>query len=278
MAFSSVIYTSYLSAGQDFSADPLLLLANPYLAFVFGAVFVYLPTPLDILPLYCLFVLLIPIVLSQLRDGRVKLVIAVSLALWVLGQIQPVKLLNEALISIHPSIQLGWFDVVACQILFVFGLVLGYGRLRDRLPKFLSNPDWKIIVAVLAFSTLLFVLRHKLIGIDVPGYLTYKSYLAPIRLLNFALAAFLIMLLARRFSEWFNVGWLQFLGKHSLYIFLYHMLFLHFFKIFKGYVIPLELETKIVIIIVYVASLSIPAYMHQKAREYRLKLLEKKAA
>ncbi len=112
----------------------LFFLDYPFQAAALGCFFLYLPPFLDILPMYVLFLGITPYILGQLNQDRILLVVSASLGLSAAARIPP-RILETTLKASLPAVKLGWFDLMAWQVLFVGGLVAGYLKIEERLPK-----------------------------------------------------------------------------------------------------------------------------------------------
>jgi hypothetical protein len=108
-----------------FTADvppllPSLFVAKPWTALLLGPTLLYQPGLLDILPMYCGFLLLLPLVLRASLRGNGPLVLAISFAVWAFTQAT-----QQPIIAWDGRINLGAFHPLAWQFLFVAGAVLG---------------------------------------------------------------------------------------------------------------------------------------------------------
>ncbi len=98
---------------------PLLFHEHPLLAMGLGIVLLHQPGLLDLLPMYCIFVLLLPIAIGGLQAGRRWLVLTVSISIWAAAQIAPA--FDPAVL--YPVVT-GSFNPFAWQLLFVGGVVI----------------------------------------------------------------------------------------------------------------------------------------------------------
>jgi hypothetical protein len=206
--------------GHAPACSPTLMHDAPWLALITGPFFVYQPSMLDILPMYCVFVLAMPFVLRSLENGHRWRVLLVSFALWALCNI---------FIPQHPFmsgvINTGAFNPGAWQLLFVFGIVFGHALARRQV--LLPAPRAWLIAIMLAIAAFFYAVRHAFLArplspplLDV---LTNKNNLAPLRLLDFVLLAYLIYLAVSRFPQIMRWRPLAFLGRHSLPVFSAHV-------------------------------------------------------
>ncbi|MGA3008366.1 MAG: OpgC domain-containing protein, partial [Opitutaceae bacterium] len=103
-AFAVLALNAWIT-GTHSDTSPPLFTDHPLLAFALGPLLIYQPGLLDILPMYCVFVMLLPVVLGALQNGRRWLVLAVSFSLWALAQFLP----NYDGSTILPPLNFGFF-------------------------------------------------------------------------------------------------------------------------------------------------------------------------
>jgi hypothetical protein len=209
-----------LHTGTPPACSPALMHASPWLSILAGPFLVYQPGMLDILPMYCVFLLTLPFLLRWLEQGRRSQVLLGSLALWALC---------NAFIPQHPFISglvnTGAFDPGAWQLLFVTGVVFGHARARNQV--LLPAPRAWLLALMLTTATLLYAVRHAFLqppwSLPLLDALANKNNLAPLRLINFALLAMLIHAAVSRFPGIMQSRPLAFLGRHSLPVFSAHV-------------------------------------------------------
>jgi hypothetical protein len=146
----------------------------------------------EILAMYIFFFLAAPIALALLNAGRTRVLLAASLALWLAFQIWPAQLIIP-----WSAANAGNFPFAAWQILFMFGLAIGYHRaeltaLARRLP--MNRIFVGVTVGFAIVVELNSLAERKLLGgfaPDTPLFeaIFHKVNLAPGRLLAFALVA-----------------------------------------------------------------------------------------
>ncbi len=246
---------------------------NRFVTFLLGFVLLFLPDGMDILPMYFVLLLLLPLAIRQFRRGQVFVTFLVSFAVWAAAQLGLKNMLIKLIFAGKPM-YIGYFDVFGYQLLFLAGAYIGYllsiGQMREDFygPKFL--------VPVLCISLFLFAKRHGLIDLSIPEWqrLITKLKVGPVRLLNFATHAYLVAYLLRKFPTWLRWRPLVFLGEHSLQVFSYHLLLLLIVVPFKFLHKPGPV-VQLLLLLACTLSLYIPAYLHQRyqARQKRLALL-----
>ena len=245
-------------------SDPLIL-NNPLLALVLGAVLLYQPTFLDILPLYFIFLLLMPLLLERFVKGHSLVVILSSISIWLIAQFGVLTLFTN-LVGTHLPIFLGAFDILAWQIIFVFGLYFGFLKYqRTELSMLLEN---KLLIGSLLIAIICFLLRHNIIEIGLNEAIISKERLGLLKLINFASIIYLVAAIRSRFDRFFQWRWLSELGQHSLQVYAFHV-----GLIFMLAPISLQIKTlpklmEIFVTLVAVLSLAIPVKLHQIYRNY----------
>ena len=192
-----------------------------------GFALIYNPPLLDILPMYVLFMLVSPLVLTLAFKRGWRVILAASLAIWACAQFGLANLLYAGLVGATrlkvPLQETGAFQLVAWQLLWVLGMWLGWSAAsgRERVWEF---PRWLVWTAI-ALATWALLWRH-LVGQQPFGaaslynILADKWQLAPLRLLNFLA----LLVLAVRFGPQLapllaRLHFLEVLGKASLPVF-----------------------------------------------------------
>lgn len=209
-------------------------LQHPLTGLLSGLALLYQPPLLDILPMYVLFMLASPWVLSHgMRHGW-QGVLALSLGLWLAAQFGATRVIYELAVALTglpvPLQEMGSFDTMAWQLVWVLGLWLG--NTAAVRPQQMWHPGafppWMVAAALsLAFGG--FVWRHMVGQAPFPddaarALLLDKWLLGPLRLLG--LLAWIVLALrfgqalARRLPR---LGPLESLGRASLTVFSAHL-------------------------------------------------------
>lgn len=234
-----------------------LLQENLAMAILRGCTLLYQPRFLDILPMYCLFVLLIPTAIQWAKSGPYLLV--TSSLLWSLAQFGlPQKVAPSQFLDM--PINLGDFDIFAWQLLFLAGLYAGFLRYRSGEQQ--ASP-WKVFgPCAVVVSGVLFCLKHGLFDItSITGQislLTDKHFLGPLRLLNFLAVSAVASMILRAIKPTPVIRTLAYLGRHSLQVFSYQILLVHFVDLVA--MPDIGGLREIAIVIVCVISLYLPAW------------------
>jgi len=191
------------------------------------------PYFLQVLPRYALYLLLAPLALACLRNGRTVLLLAISWGLWSLvvwrgGQLS-IPYLEDG--------EYGGFLLLSWQLLFFVGMTLGYHRQRvARVWRALPVGLAIVLPAVLFLGFVVLAMANSAgrLGWSAHcvGQLFGREQLAPGRLLDLLCAALLFFALVDRFWKPLRraTGWLLLpFGRNALYLFLAHTVTYGFF-------------------------------------------------
>jgi hypothetical protein len=205
-------------------------LEQPIIAMVSALLLLYQPPLLDILPMYLLFLLLTPFLLSTVARAGFHPVLAVSLLLWLAAQSGLKEWLVGLLAGGWLVIAPGAFDPFAWQLLWVGGLLLGY-RLQQQRPEravlALPSLSWPVVVALAIFF---FCWRWPWIPLSFDlgdrGWLLDKWQLGPLRLLNFFVLLYLALWLGPHLTRVLGrLKPLMLIGRNTLPLFCLHACF-----------------------------------------------------
>lgn len=252
-------------------ATPLFF-QQKFTALKLGAILLFQPILLDILPMYCVFVIATPFLINQITHRRGHWVLLLSTAMWLSAQLGLTGKIS-GLISYYLPIKMGFFDILAWQLLFVTGLIVGFWQYTRTKPLLSSNYRIILFITSAVIASILFIQR---LGLKFDFYfipnvkiLTDKFSLAPLRLLNFMVVAYLTSVITTRFKNLFTWRWLSFLGQHSLQVFSFHVLLVYALRTFHDQLVLMNEALKTFIVIALVLSLSIPAYIHMQYRQWK---------
>ena len=190
------------------------------------AVWAYQPRFFDILPMYALFVLAMPVALLALRGGRGATMLLVSIAVWGCAQI--------GLGSRGPSgdpigLFRGDFNPFAWQFVFFSGLYLGYLHLYQKRRIVTAQP----VVVVLCALICVVGLTMRWQSLPWPesfmrgAWFTAKRDYGAAYLVNFLAFSYLVYCLAARSPRVFSWPPLAFLGRHSIQVFSFHIFIIY---------------------------------------------------
>ncbi|KGD86347.1 OpgC domain-containing protein [Rhizobium sp. YS-1r] len=266
--------------------DPLRLAAI--------ASFLYQPTFMDILPQYIVYMLFAPMLVKLVLEDKWHYVIAGSIILWMTAQLGLQQIvttpLNDLVMGVDDQGVRVSFNLLGWQIVFYSALVLGALTSAGKIDwKKILSPDNTFIpkvalVLVLFFLPLRLITAHELMPPHMIGKfasMEIRADFGPVYLLNFAAVAMLVTWLivagpkhkaawVRRIAgalTWvFSLKYLQLLGRHSLYVYVWHVAIVYFVYYFDGRSPELDELTKTAIAFVSIALLSIPALWRERDR------------
>jgi hypothetical protein len=205
-------------------------LRSPQWAAAQGASLLYNPPLLDILPLYIVFLLVTPSLLTVAQRRGWTAILAGSGSLWLLAQLGVGRRLFTVLAYVAgfdlPYGQTGAFSFLAWQLMWVLGLWVGHA-FATKPAESHRPPQWVGIVA-LAYAAVWIVWRHTTGQVPQPhggelNALFDKWTLGPMRLLDFLALAVAILALAPRNARWLLPSWLVLLGRSALPAFCAHI-------------------------------------------------------
>jgi hypothetical protein len=212
-AFVALALNAWIT-GVHSNTSPPLFTDQPLLAAVLGPLLLYQPGLLDILPMYCVFVLLLPLVLGALEKGWRWPVLGLSFAVWAMVQFLP----NYDGSLIWPPLNLGFFNLLSWQFLFVSGIAIGYAKTKTSTPLASVRPA--LFLPVIVGAVFFFCLQHRIIPSLWSerhfGVMLNKPSLGALRLMSFALVAYLVAVAGTRFPRLLSWPPLAMLGRHSL--------------------------------------------------------------
>lgn len=228
----SVIALAGALAHQSAVTDMLdFYFQRPFTAFAASLLLLYNPPLLDILPLYVMFMLLSPVVLIHGLRGGWTLLLAASIAMWLLAQFDVGASLHEAAVAFIrlpvPLAHTGAFDVFAWQLLWMLGLWMGAQDARGNPPP-TRFPDWMLRAALIYALTCL-MWRHAIgqspFGADATLNLLFDKWqLGPLRLLDFFALLIVVLAFGTRLKAALpRVAALETLGRAALPVFCAHL-------------------------------------------------------
>ena len=177
-------------------------LMNPWAAVSGSLALLFRPPLMDILPMYILFSFLTPLAFGAAQRWGWKTVLFVSFSTWVIAQTHVRDMLVTASKDL-PFVQLGPFDLLAWQLLWVGGLFLGQRFLENK--SLLSMPHLlRPLLALLAIAFLFWRWIPIESGADPISqtWLFDKWHLGALRLINFAAAASVAATFLKYLNRW----------------------------------------------------------------------------
>jgi hypothetical protein len=226
------LVVAHLAAGGTRPALHNLLdfyFAAPQQALIDGALLIYRPPLLDILPMYITFLVLTPVILTIARKTGWKLILTGGFMIWLSAQFGLRQTLYDfgtrALGLTIPLSATGSFDLFAWQFMWMIGLYCGVRWAKDELPV----EEWakRMLIPAMFIVPALFAMRYAVgRGLEL-GILEVsfdKWHLGIVRIVDFAAVAALLI----RFQSVVKplaIRPLVLMGQASLQVFCAHLLF-----------------------------------------------------
>lgn len=251
-------------------------LAHPGTAIVGSVLLLYCPPLLDILPMYVIFLVFTPIVLSaSIRFGWKK-VLAASCAVWLLAQFGLRDLIHNWIVHIThlhiPLQETGAFNLFAWQAIWIVGLWLGAEMARGINPyRSMRGP----VIAVCGALCLFFIgVRHGWLGPHLTqqalGLQLDKWRIGPLRVVNLVCFSVVIYWLRKYVVRAVSREPLLTLGKASLQVFCAHLFFVFVgLALLYGQIEQLHGWTAIILLVVTFVSLMIVALREAQKKQNR---------
>ncbi len=207
-------------------------LQSPQRAVVGGVALMYRPPLLDILPMYVLFFLGTPVVMSAASRWGWRWALGISTAVWVAAQFGLRAWIHVFLEGVTgwdiPLNASGSFDLYAWQFLWMLGLwfgAIGFGQTR----QIVVSTSGMLNIA-LAISCALLAWRYSSgpMGFtDLARHLFWidKWTLSPVRVINFAALLLVIIGFGASVSRRLRIPRVEALGQASLWVFVAHIAF-----------------------------------------------------
>lgn len=252
--------------------------ANFWEAWWHGAVLIHQPPFFGILPMYVMFMLLIPLLVQQMARRRALLIWVASVALWLAAQWGVGSPAHNP-----PWLRLGFFNILAWQLLFVAGAYFGHRKAAGRASVPASRA---LFVFSIVLVTLLFAVRHQTWFLAGPGLVDIKPALSewrstnhPVRLINFAAYAYILWYLPRSLDKkvhaLFAIRFLRYLGEHSLQVFAWSIFVSYVAFSFSHSWVSLSSAWRMLLVAAVTLSLAVPAWVHER---WRLTVLQRAAS
>ena len=203
--------------------------AGPKQAVIDGALLLYRPPLLDILPMYVIFLALTPVALRLSRKIGWKLTLGGGFTVWLMAQLGlrefSWRLLHQYLGLRIPLNEMGSFDLWAWQFVWLVGIWMGvrWSKNELSLTQFARRFTIPALVAVVALLTMRYAIVR---GFELGSYEPYfdKWHLGFVRLIDFT-AVGVLLIRARSYLTPLAIRPLVVLGQSSLQVFCTHLFF-----------------------------------------------------
>jgi hypothetical protein len=206
-------------------------LAHRVVAAIGGVLLIYCPPLLDILPMYVLFLLITPMVLTIAVRRDWGWILAASGGIWIAAQFGLREAAHGVLVRIThlpiPVQETGAFNLFAWQGVWVAGLWLGARGVEGRMP--LKRIPGYAVAACVAVCVFFFCVRHYWLGSHLTqetlGIQLDKWKIGPMRAINLAAMVVVCYRMRHRLLRLVSVEPFLTLGKASLQVFCAHVFF-----------------------------------------------------
>ncbi len=194
-----------------------------------AALLIYRPPLLDILPMYIIFLVFTSAALLLARKIGWKPILATAFVVWGFAQFGFRNAEHSFMMRFIPTHiplnEMGSFDLWAWQFLWIAGVWLGVRWGQDNLP--IEKWARRVVVPAVLIVAVFFALRRVLergVELGASEFLFDKWHLGPLRVLNFAAVAALLIV-AQSALKPLAIRPLVMLGQSSLQVFCVHLLF-----------------------------------------------------
>ena len=233
---------------------------DPWSMLLRGAFFIHQTGLLDILPMYCVFIVLSIPAMRLLAAGRWKWLMLVSVVLWVVAQARP-----QLLIETYTDTHLGWFELLAWQLLFVAGMVLGYRCAQNAAFRLPISTRYVVVAVVVCLP--LFLYRHQFALLqDTLPYVEWfdARNLGAVRVVNTFFLAYLIYVVVQVRPRWFCAHFFTRIGQSALLVFSYHIVVCYALTPLRPILEQLPVSSQLLIWGILIASLYVPVLLKRQ--------------
>jgi Uncharacterized protein conserved in bacteria len=221
----------------------------------------HIPTFFDVIPIYCFFFLLAPIVLLSLKSKFKYVVGVTSLTLWLISNTvdNPYGYMDY----LGFSAKLQNFNPMSWQFLFVLGCYFGYRKANGQ--KLIFNRALLIISLIYCLA---FLVIRRIPNIQEWSILSDafskdgKNLLSPLRIFNFVAFIYLLAYFIRNL-ETINRNYLAFIGAYSIYVFTFHIFIVSNVVKLNTLLTEIPLIIYFLIVLLIIWSLTIPAFLKE---------------
>lgn len=237
---------------------------RPLRSFLLYSLLLYQPSNMDILPMYIIFILTGPFILKVITEPKWKYALIISTLLWLVNQVPILQYTRYD--GGERMIDLGYFNIFCWQILFFAGIFFGYAKVTGKFKLPVRN--W-ITGSVLLCAVIFLIARHSPVECRLHKLFSYfadRSSIGIVRLVNFSLIAYLVYVITQTRADFIRSGWLSMLGQHSLQVFAFSICLLYLIQPIRYLDGQTDKWALIVMDLILVSALTVPAILHQYAR------------
>lgn len=189
------------------------------LSFLLSIPFLYLPYQIDILPMYCVFILTSIIFFTlEGTDKKIKFLL-ISFLLWAVNLFGLTKF-TQTFLNDYIPVEFGKFEMLSWQFLFFIGAFIGYIQNINKLEQ-INKLSYFIIALGIAGGG--FLLRRIFFTDVIVNEFNFSEIhtIGPVRLLNFLSICYVIYYLFANYIKNFYIDKVSVLGQNSLQVFIY---------------------------------------------------------
>jgi hypothetical protein len=231
LGFAFLVAVPIASRGNRPGLHNLLdfyFMAGPKRAVIEAFLLIYRPPLLDILPMYIIFLVFTSAALLLARRIGWKPILWTGFSLWALAQFglraDAYKVAAKIIPAHIPLNEMGSFDLWAWQFLWIVGVWLGVRWAQNNLP--IEKWAKRAVIPSVLIAAACFVLRRAIehgLQLGPTEFLFDKWHLGPLRLLDFAAVA-MLLIVTQSLWKFLAVGPLVLMGQSSLQVFCVHLL------------------------------------------------------
>ena len=219
------LYAWMSGTGEPPVGSPWEYFFTPWQSWGATLVMIHQPGLLDVLPMYCGFLVLTPYALRAFESSGKRRVLILSVLGWAIT-----NLVDKPGPIIFGAINTGAFNFGAWQLLYMSGLAAGHVWAKN--PAGIWLPPYRYLIGMVVLLGVLASLSHGWLdsGLTKETLFTWsnKNNVAPLRVLNVAVIACLLAVWFRHHRlrhQDFRIRAFEVLGKHSLLVFSVHSVF-----------------------------------------------------
>jgi len=239
---------------------------QPLPSLISALMLLYQPYFTDILPLYIILVLVMPLMIILLQQGRIVIFWGLICSLWLVGFYlgQPDYIFEGTIFGYLP-IHLGNFNILSWQLIFFTGLFFGFRKRMNT--EYATKTKMPLLFLSILVAGFFFSVRNGMhLGIDYGldftsdklwfHFIFNKFNLGIGRIINFLAISYITAVLLRKYKKLLRNSWLVVLGQNSIKVYAAHLISLFFFYP----VIPLVENQGVFMQILFSLSMLFPMY------------------
>ena len=240
---------------------------------LFGHLTLFNVSPhLQILPIYCVLFLFLPVAIVLVRYSNILTVFGLSLAVWVMSQF-------------GLKVAIGVYNILSWQLLFFGGVCVGVYNTERSL---VNTPKTPILSR--ATQLVLFILFFILFFLNLSNHSAFtfaglistlqilsseagvynyvsKINLGPLRVLNLICVASVVYTLTLALPYLFSVKKIELLGRHSLQLFTFQIFWVFFLAAVKIKLSEVSIYLNLAFSVVIVLSMFLVVALYSKLKQ-----------